>query len=143
MRPNGYKTKVGEEILSFLEAKKDTAISVMDICTELEKNHPKTNITTVYRQLDKLVTAKKVIVHSAEDGKKKLYQYIAGKEKCLSHLHMQCTKCSSIIHLDCSESNGFTSHIEKEHSVMIDYSKTVLYGLCKECSKGIEISSLS
>lgn len=136
MRPAEYKTKVGEEILSFLESKKDIAISVMDICKQLEKQNSKTNITTVYRQLDKLVAAKKVIVHSADDGKKKLYQYIVGTEKCLSHLHMQCTKCSSIIHLDCLESNEFTSHIEKEHGVVIDFSKTVLYGLCNGCANG-------
>ena len=82
MRPVEYKTKTGSQILSFLEEKKDVAVSVMDICENLERSGVKTNISTVYRQLDKLVSCKKVITHSAENGKKILYQYIAGKEKC-------------------------------------------------------------
>lgn len=135
MRPVEYKTKTGSQILSFLEEKKDVAVSVMDICENLERSGVKTNISTVYRQLDKLVSCKKVITHSAENGKKILYQYIAGKEKCLSHLHIQCTGCSKIIHLDCSESSDFTSHIERAHGIVLDYSKTVLYGLCSECSR--------
>lgn len=135
MRPVEYKTKIGEEILSFLEANRDTAVSVNDICSELEKRKVITNITTVYRQLDKLVSAKKVIVHSAKDGKNRMYQCIAGEENCLSHLHIQCTECSKIIHLDCDESAEFTGHIESEHGIALDFSKTVLYGICKDCRK--------
>ncbi|MCR5612610.1 Fur family transcriptional regulator [Treponema sp.] len=135
MRPIEYKTKTSEEILAFLATQNDTGLSVMDIFEEMKKKNPKTNITTIYRQLDKLIASKKVIMHSADNGKKNLYQYIADKQTCLSHLHIQCTNCSKIIHLDCSESNDFTSHIEKEHGIRLDFSKTVLYGLCNECSK--------
>lgn len=134
MRPLEYKTKTGEVILAYLESKKDSAVSVMDISCELEKHGVKTNITTVYRQLDKLVQAKKVMVHSAEDGKKSMYQYIAGAENCLSHLHIECIKCHRIIHLDCGESKEFTSHIEAEHGIILDFEKTVLYGCCKDCA---------
>lgn len=134
MRPVEYKTKIGEEILSYLESKKDTALSVMEICDQLDNRGVKTNISTVYRQLDKLIAAKKVIVHQAKDRKKGLYQYIAGTEKCLSHLHIQCTECAKIIHLDCGESKEFTDHITAEHGIVLDFSKTVIYGLCAECS---------
>lgn len=133
MRPVKYKSKVGEEILSFLESKKDTAVTVMDILRELERKDLSTNITTVYRQLEKFIEEKQVIAHSAKDGKKIMYQYIAGKEECLKHLHIQCVKCSKIIHLDCDESEEFTNHIEKEHGIALDYSKTVLFGLCNDC----------
>lgn len=134
MRPAEYKTKVGEGIFAYLESKKDIALSVMDILGHLENIGVKTNITTVYRQLDKLIAAKKVIVHQAKDGKKGLYQCIAGAEKCLSHLHIQCTECAKIIHLDCGESKEFTDHITAEHGIVLDFSKTVIYGLCAECS---------
>lgn len=138
MRPVEYKTKVGEEILSFLESQKNTALSVMDICDELEQRDVKSNITTVYRQLDKLVAAKKVIIHSARDGKKSLYQYVSDEQECFSHLHIQCTECSKIIHLDCGESKEFTDHIIKEHGMTLDFSKTVIYGQCAECTKKLQ-----
>lgn len=135
MRPVEYKTKVGSQILSFLEQKKNSAVSVTDICENLKEQDVAVNISTVYRQLEKLVASKKVIAHSSDSGKKIVYQYIAGEKTCLSHLHIQCTKCAKIIHLDCSESDEFISHIAHSHGVIVDYEKTVLYGLCEQCSK--------
>lgn len=135
MRPLEYRTKVGTEILKFLEENKDVAVSAMDISKYLESTKCIANITTVYRQLERLVEAKKVIAHSDKDGKKSLYQYVAGEEDCLSHLHIQCTECAKIIHLDCGESQDFTTHIAKEHGIVLDFSKTVIYGLCADCSK--------
>lgn len=134
MRPLEYKTKVGEEILLYLASKKDIAVSVMDILNELERKNVKSNITTIYRQLEKLVIAKKVIIHSANDGKKGLYQYVADEQECFLHLHIQCTECAKIIHLNCAESKEFTFHIEQEHGIILDFSKTMIYGLCSECA---------
>ena len=99
----------------------------------LAKMGEKTNITTIYRRLDKLIAEKKVIRHSAGDGKKGLFQYIADDSDCLRHLHIQCTGCSKIIHLDCKISKDFADHLAEDHGIQLDYQKTVLYGLCNEC----------
>jgi Fur family ferric uptake transcriptional regulator len=135
MRSDGYKTKTAVLILKYLEENKDKAVSVQDVYEYLDSCDDKINITTVYRRLDKLVQDKKVITHSSEDGKNTLYQYIAGGDMCLSHLHFQCTKCSKIIHLDCDDSSEFTEHFEKEHGVQLDFTKTILFGLCEKCRK--------
>lgn len=135
MRSEGYQTKGKQHILTFLEEKKDIGVSVLDIADYLEKLNESTNITTIYRQLDKLVAEKKVIKHTADDGKKSLFQYVADDTECFHHLHIQCTNCSKIIHLDCEDSKEFTDHLCKEHGIKLDYSKTVLYGLCSDCQK--------
>ncbi|MCI6258345.1 MAG: transcriptional repressor [Spirochaetia bacterium] len=135
MRSDGYQTKGKKVILEFLEANKDTAVSVQDIADYLKASGEETNITTVYRRLEKLAAEKKVIRHSADDGKKTLFQYIADARECLSHLHVQCTCCSKIIHLDCEDSREFMEHLCKNHGIVLDCRKTVLYGLCSECSR--------
>lgn len=135
MRADGYQTKGKQHILSFLESKKNTAVSVQDIDDYLAAQGEKTNITTIYRRLDKLIAEKKVIKHTAEDGKKSLFQYIADESECLHHLHIQCTSCSKIIHLDCGISTTFAEHLAEDHGIKLDYQKTVLYGLCDECRK--------
>lgn len=135
MRANGYKTKTSELILSCLRKNKDIAISVQDIAKYLEQCGENPNITTIYRQLEKLLASKKIITHSSEDAKKSLYQYVEGANECFSHLHIQCVECAKIFHLDCEDSLEFTNHIEKEHGVILDFTKTVLYGVCSDCRK--------
>ncbi len=137
MRSEGYKTKTGMMILSFLEENKDTAVSVHDISEFFSQKGECPNVSTIYRQLEKLMEQKKVMAHSAEDGKKSLYQYITNDNHCMNHLHIQCTGCSKIVHLDCCESEGFTSHISEEHGILLDYSRTVLYGLCDDCRRNV------
>ena len=133
MRTGGYNTKVKKLILYFLESRKNTSVSVQNIADYLKNSGEETNITTIYRQLEKLEEEKKLIRHSAEDGKKALFQYIADDCECLKHLHVQCTACSKIIHLDCCDSKEFIAHLLDKHGITLDCSKTVLYGLCEEC----------
>lgn len=132
MRPEEYKTQTGTIILDYLQSNRNKSVSAQDIAAHLKKCGNEANITTVYRRLDKLVAEKKVLSHSSDDGKKNLYQYTAGDE-CLNHIHFQCTSCKKIFHLACKEEKGFTKHIEKEHGLQIDFTRTILYGLCAEC----------
>ena len=76
MRSDGYQTKGKKIILEFLEANKDTAVSVQNIADYLKASGEETNITTVYRRLEKLAEEKKVIRHSAEDGKKRFFSIL-------------------------------------------------------------------
>jgi|SRR5574344_985788 len=135
MQTKEYQSKVGKLILSFLQTQKDKAVSVNDIASFLEQNNVKTNITTIYRRLEKLVDEKKVITHSSEDCKKALFQYVADDEDCMHHLHIQCSNCSKIIHLDSKEADDFVKSIAKKNGIEIDFSKTILYGLCDDCRK--------
>lgn len=141
MRTDSYKTQLSELIIKYLEENKDKGVSVLDILEYVKQNNETTNITTVYRRLDKLIAENKVIKHPAKDGKKANFQYIADDTDCIHHLHMQCETCSKIFHLDCDTSQSFIDHIENEHGIAIDLSKTVLYGQCATCSKKNKIKN--
>lgn len=135
MRPDEYKTRCGMLILDFLKNSQNKSVSAKEIAQHLAQKGEPANITTVYRRLEKLVSEKKLISHSSENGKTILYQYTEANPACLEHIHFQCTACRKIFHLDCDAEREFINHIEKKHGLKIDFSKTVLHGLCADCSK--------
>jgi len=70
----------------------------------------------------------------AEEGKSACFQYISPDGDCHNHYHFKCSKCGKLYHISCSMMNEISSHVLKEHGFVIDASKTVFYGECKECA---------
>jgi len=135
MRSGSYKTETKNRVLDYLKQKQGTALSVQDIMHNIhECGHP-VNITTIYRILDKLEDDDVVIRHSAENGKKALFQYIEPAAGCMHHLHVQCTSCGKIIHLDCGAVEKILEHIAQEHGMQIVCTASQLFGICKDCLK--------
>ena len=46
---------------------------------------------------------------------------------------MKCVACGKLEHLSCSHLDGIGEHVAREHGFLIDSSRTVFYGICKEC----------
>ena len=63
------------------------------------------------------------------------YQNSGGKTGCREHFHLKCEGCGRLIHVECDELAKIASHMEKEHGFAVDSSKTVFYGICRECRK--------
>ena len=97
------------------------------LCNEGEK----IGRTTVYRQLERLVTEGVARKINREDAVS-CYSYALGD--CASHYHLICTDCGALSHLACLHVEALASHIEEEHGAKIDTAKTVFYGLCAACS---------
>lgn len=92
---------------------------------------------TVYRTLSKLAS-KGVLKRYTGDGSGASYQ-LNDSEECASHFHLKCERCGTLIHMDCTFMTDMKNHIEQSHSFCVDIGKTVIYGLCGECSnKGNE-----
>jgi Fur family ferric uptake transcriptional regulator len=135
MRNSEYNTETKHDVLEILKQKQETALSVHDIMADLKALNNTANITTVYRILEKLEHEQRVIKHTAEDGKKALFQYILPESGCMHHLHVQCTSCGKIIHLDCKIIEDAIQHISEAHGMQIVCSASLLYGICSECRK--------
>ena len=45
----------------------------------------------------------------------------------------QCKKCGKLTHLDCDFLSGFEKHIMEHHGFSLEYSGSILYGICKDC----------
>lgn len=57
MRPSDYKTKQKEIILNFFIENKNKHLTASDIVKYINSNEETVGMTTVYRYLDKLVSA--------------------------------------------------------------------------------------
>ena len=134
MERKKYNTKQKEIILRFLKDNNDKDLTVEEIMDNLKKNNLSVGETTVYRFIENLVKEEKVRKYLFENKSRASYQYVENK-KCEEHFHLKCTKCNKLIHLDCDEFKAIEEHILDEHDFEVCNSKTVLYGICKDCKK--------
>ncbi len=132
---NGYNTRQRNEILDFLKNNPDKNLSVDDIALALASSGTKVGKTTVYRYMDKLTHEGTVRKYSVADSKSAYYEYISDGHSCLTHYHFKCTDCGHLLHVDCSMMDNVFSHMKSHHGFAADNAKTIIYGLCSQCSK--------
>lgn len=133
MRPSDYKTKQKEIILNFFIENKNKHLTASDIVKYINSNEETVGMTTVYRYLDKLVSAGIIRKYFLDDKSGACYQYIDDNSKCHEHFHLKCIQCGALFHIDCSYMQSLDEHIMEHHGFKIDNSRTVLYGICKYC----------
>ncbi|MGI5172892.1 transcriptional repressor [Treponema sp. OMZ 840] len=136
-----YNTKQREHIIHFLKDAQNRHFTAEEIHYALS-NAGSTAVkspalATVYRTLDKLVKDGCLRKYIGGEGGKACYQYISEDAECAEHYHLKCTNCGILIHLNCDKIGTLVSHIRRKHSFVLDTSRTVLYGLCADCSKNI------
>ena len=131
---NRYNTKQREKILVYLKDNKDSNITAEEILSYFNSVGDSIGKATVYRYLNDLVKQNIIKKYMVEDRNCSCYQYIE-EQNCSEHYHLKCEKCNKIIHLECNEFKEVQNHISQEHNFELDSVKTVLYGVCKECSE--------
>jgi Fur family ferric uptake transcriptional regulator len=135
LRSNGYKTKNKEYIIEALSSHIDTSLSAEDIYEYLKNNNKNMNITTIYRNLEKLADKNVVLKFPSSDGSKNNYQLKKHDVVHKDHLHLQCTECGKIIHLDCNFMQNFVDHLKDDHQFDVTCANSILFGLCDNCKK--------
>lgn len=128
-----YKTSGRTKILKYLQDNKNKTVTVQDIHAHLEETGNPTNITTVYRYLDKLSKDGFVTKYLADKGNMTTFQYVDDAHKCEEHLHLKCTKCGTIVHLDCDFMDQISEHIAEDHGFDLKCQGSILYGVCARC----------
>ena len=130
-----YNTKQKQIIYDFLLINKDNLLTCDEISDSLKELGTPVGKATLYRFLDSLVSsldARKVM----DDNKKcAAYQLLDKDMNCDCHMHLKCTNCGSFVHLGCDFMHSVGEHILKHHQFKIDNSKTLIYGVCAECSE--------
>ncbi|MBQ8904644.1 MAG: transcriptional repressor [Oscillospiraceae bacterium] len=133
----GYKTKQGELISAILEKNADRHLTAEEICEMLREQGNAVGTTTVYRNLEKLISEGKIRRFRLEEGEPACYQYLGGE--CHEHFHLKCLGCGEIIHLECDYLGDLNEHLLEHHDFVLDRTKITLYGTCAGCRKaGIE-----
>lgn len=128
-----YNTRQRELILGVLKSS-NSHLTAQDIIVKLNSSGLSVGSATVYRYLDKLVESGEVRKYIIEEGKSSCYQYIGNEKDCTEHYHLKCSECGKLLHVECDYLDKVESHIFEHHGFSLNSSKTVLYGVCAECS---------
>lgn len=137
MRSDRYRTKLREAILSFFADHPSEALSARRVYEALLPRFDALSITSVYRNLDRLVEEEILVRSAAEEGRSATYLWGEGGS-CYDHLHMQCVRCGTVLHLDCGDTERYIRHLAKEHGFRLLCGRTTLVGVCPACSETSE-----
>ncbi len=128
----GYRTKSREDIIGYIERNKERRFSASDVYQYLKERESTINLTTVYRNLEKL-TENKVLMRLGygRDGSE-LYQYLIPESGCHEHLHIQCNVCGKVFHAEEDFMESVNAYFMKNGYDLIS-GESVLIGICEEC----------
>ncbi|MGN1345826.1 MAG: Fur family transcriptional regulator [Eubacteriales bacterium] len=125
-----YKTKQRDEILRFFMDHEDACFSARDIIA-----HVTAGEATVFRTLAALTKEGKLKKFTGGSGRGDCaYYQFNSSEECTSHIHLKCSGCGKLIHMDCTFMEEILTHLKREHAFSVDCGKTVIYGICGDCS---------
>ena len=69
-----YKTRISQAIEAFAAERQDRGFCAADVSVYLDENGIDANTTTVYRNLDRMVTQDKLIKYQSADGGSSMYR---------------------------------------------------------------------
>ncbi|MBQ9766364.1 MAG: transcriptional repressor [Lachnospiraceae bacterium] len=129
-----YKTKQREMILELLKNNSDKHLTAEDVIGYLKEQETPVGKATVYRYLERLEEQGIIRKYLMPEGKGACYQYSGDTRECHRHYHFKCEKCGKLFHVQCEYLDGISKHVYGEHGFTIDSSKTVYYGICRNCN---------
>jgi Fur family ferric uptake transcriptional regulator len=128
-----YKTKHKEELREYLDGRGDEHFSAADVYDHFALMGRPMGRTTIYRQLEEMVSSGEVKKYIIDENSSACYEYLGGRCDHADCIHMKCEKCGRLIHLECRDVTALEKHVKEEHGFRIDRIRTVLYGICSEC----------
>lgn len=126
-----YKTKQKESILQCIQQQGENYVTIQQIDAFLKARGEKVGLTTIYRNLDKLVEEKRITKVNIDGIKGCCYRYLKEEENILFNL--KCEKCGQLVDVQCPELAHLYEHVSKDHHINIDPGRTMFYGTCEEC----------
>lgn len=128
-------TKQGKSVLECFEENPDGHLTAEDISDILKGKNSPVSTATIYRQLEKLTVNGFIRKYTSSPDEPACYQYHGKGAGCTNHFHLKCVKCNKLIHVNCDYLDKLEQHINEHHGFTVDNTRTVLYGICKNCKE--------
>ena len=128
-----YRTKSRDAIMSYLEMHREHSFSVYGVHEYMQEKGISVNLTTIYRNLDKLTEDGEIMKYKTAEDECCRYQCAKPHARCHEHIHMQCRECGKILHMECHFMEELVNHLYEHHGFTLECSGSVLMGLCEEC----------
>ncbi len=129
-----YRTEGKEKLVGFMSTHPDMHFTVDEICENIHGDLSARS--SIYRNLSALCEDGHVRKFRAEGERSFVYQYVGEGCGCENHFHLKCMVCGQLKHLECEISEEMRDHIMESHGFSIDCGRSILYGICCECSEG-------
>ncbi len=129
-----YKTKQKDAILGCIKKFGDRHFTIDELFEALKDSGCSVGKTTIYRNIEKFMDEGIVRKYNLSEKDSACFQYV--NDSCCEHFHLKCVSCGRLIHADCDFLKNLSEHIKNEHEFVIDNSRTVFYGKCRECING-------
>ena len=132
-----YVTQQRKDLLEYLQTVEGQHVTAADICDCFHRSGRKIGMTTVYRQLEKMVDEGIVRKYIIDANSPACFEYVGEGEVCQNPVcfHCKCEKCGRLIHLHCDELEGIGAHLREHHHFALNAMRTVFYGLCEDCMR--------
>ena len=133
-----YHSKYKSWIIRYFSVSPERRASVQKVYEDMNEDGMRANLTTVYRNLDRLADDRILRKQKVpgEDGFS--YQYIQPDMGCSEHLHLYCSRCGKVFHLNCDFMQKIALHLHREHGFSLNCRDAMIVGLCEDCRKAEE-----
>ena len=130
-----YVTQQRKDLLEYFQTMEGQHVTAADVVDCFHRNGKKIGITTVYRQLEKMVDEGIVRKYIIDANSPACFEYVGEDDVCQDPVcfHCKCEKCGKLIHLHCDELKGIAEHLQKHHRFALNAMRTVFYGVCEDC----------
>ena len=121
--------------MEFLKQNSDKRFTAAEVFENVNKSPNSINLTTVYRNLDRLCEQGELVKFQEPSHDAWYYQYSDKHKHCDLHMHAKCSECGKIYHLESDFVEEFEERVNSVYGIDIDTSKTIIVGRCKDCQE--------
>lgn len=133
-----YHTRSKDAIRTYLNTHREHSFSAYDINEYMQEQGIQVNLTTIYRNLDKLMESGEIMKYKTAGDEFCRYQCTRPHAQCHEHIHMQCRECGKVLHLECDFMEDIVKHLYEHHKFTLECSGSVLMGVCAACRKNLD-----
>lgn len=130
-----YTTKMGTILQNYVSQKREESFTAQEVYQQLVKDGIEVNITTIYRNLEKLVQKNVIVQFKSQNCAYSCYRVVDQSGTCHRHLHLQCKKCGKIYHLSGEMMEKISGYVRNEFNFDLDCPGSILTGVCEACKK--------
>jgi Fur family ferric uptake transcriptional regulator len=134
---NPYNTQQREQLTAFLAKTNGAHLTAVQIARALHEQGTPMAKTTIYRQLNRMLSSGELRRLPTGSREPDCYQYVENSARCNDHLHLRCDACGELRHVECSELNAIAKHFAAHHSFTLNPAGTVFTGRCAKCNDSI------
>ena len=133
-----YKSKHRDQILAVLQQSGGEHMTAGQIHDRLRSRGISIGADTIYRQLDKLVEEGAVNKYMVDAVTGACYEFRGEHGGESAYVHGKCEKCGKVVHLGRKSMELLMRSLSESESgagFELDCTRTLFYGICKDCRR--------